>query len=412
MSSSRSSRYSGEPADTVPADGRRIVKITSIDTVACTFGTHRDRMSFLFVKITADDGSVGWGEACDSYGCSYATVVATTIKDVFAPLLVGEELVAVDPLAERLRLFTRRRLGEQWVGAQARSAIEIALWDLVARSQGRSVAAVIGQLRDRVDVYASSAFLEEGPAQYHADLLAPLLDRGVRMVKVRTGPEWQADLATLAELRQLLGPDIEMMVDASETYTLPTARLLADELAKFDIRWIEEPIPQGERAAIEALVAHSPVPVAYGEHLYGLHDAIDAMRRRQLDVLQPDAAVSGGISEAKRMAEAAAAFGVRVVPHVCSGPISLAANLHLAATVPAIRTIEYPPSLIPVWDTLGSGATLGLDAIVDGSIAIPSTPGLGVGLDEAAAADHPYQLPGARVAGTTTGIPDRFVGDR
>jgi D-galactarolactone cycloisomerase len=388
------------------------MKIIDVQTVACTYGTNRERMSFLFTKITADDGTIGWGEACDSYGCSYASVVAAAINDVFAPLLVGEELVAVDPLSERLRLFTRRRLGEQWVGAQARSAVEIALWDLVGKAAGRPVSSMIGRLRDRVEVYASSAFLEEGPAQYHADLLAPLLGRGVRMVKVRTGPEWPTDIATLRELRGLLGPHIELMVDASETYTLPTTRLLAGELAKLDVRWIEEPIPQGERAAIEALVAHSPVPVAYGEHLYGLHDAIDAMRRRQLDVLQPDAAVAGGISEAKRMAEAAAAFGVRVVPHICAGPIALAANLHLAATVPGIRTVEYPPSLIPVWDALGTGATLGLEAIVDGTIAIPTGPGLGVALDEVAAAAHPYELPGARLAGTTTGIPDRFVGDR
>ncbi len=388
------------------------MKIVDVETIASTFGTDRERMSFLFVKITADDGTVGWGEACDSYGCSYATVIAAAVNDVFAPLLVGEELVAVDPLAERLRLFTRRRLGEQWVGAQARSAVEIAMWDLVGRACGRSVSSVIGRLRDRVEVYASSAFLEEGSAQYHADLLSPLLARGVRMVKVRTGPDWQADVATIAELRELLGPGIEMMVDASETYTLPTARRLADELARHDIAWIEEPIPQGERAAIEALVTHSPVPVAYGEHLYGLHDAIDAMRRRQLDVLQPDAAISGGISEARRMAEAAAAFGVRVVPHVCAGPIALAANLHLAATVPAIRMIEYPPSLLDVWETLGTGAALGLDAIEDGTLAIPTAPGLGVALDEVAAAAHPYELPGARVSGTTTGIPDRFVGDR
>lgn len=388
------------------------MKIVDVETLACTYGTDRERMSFLFVKITADDGTIGWGEACDSYGCSYATVVAAAIDDVFTPLLVGEELVAVDPLAERLRLFTRRRLGEQWVGAQARSAVEIALWDLVGRAAGRSVSSMIGRLRDRVEVYASCAFLEEGPADFHADLLTPLLDRGVRKVKVRTGPEWEADLAVLADLRRLLGPGIEMMVDASETYTLPTARALATALAAHDIRWIEEPIPQGERAAIESLVQHSPVPVAYGEHLFGLHDAVDAMRRRQLDVLQPDAAVAGGISESRRMAEAAGAFGVRVVPHVCAGPVSLAANLHLAATVPAIRLVEYPPSLIPVWETLGSGTPLGLAAIDGGMIAVPDGPGLGVFLDEAQTAAHPYELPGARLAGTTSGIPDRFVGDR
>ena len=136
------------------------------------------------------------------------------------------------------------------------------------------------------------------------------------------------------------------------------------------------------------------------------------MRRRQLDVLQPDAATAGGIGEARKMALAAAAFGVRVVPHVCSGPVALAANLHVAASVPAIRLVEYPPSLLPVWDGFGQGAPLGLDAIEGGCLPVPDTPGLGVAIDTEFAAAHPYEPPGARVAGTTTGLPDRFVGDR
>jgi D-galactarolactone cycloisomerase len=388
------------------------MRVASIEPVACSVGTDRERMSFLFVKVTTDDGQIGWGEACDSYGCSYSSVLATVVTDVFAPLLVGEDLVAVDPLIDRVRLFTRRRLGDSWVSAQARSAVEIALWDLLGRSTGRSISSMIGRVRDDVEVYASSAFLEEGPVEHHLAILTPLLDQGIRKVKVRTGPEWRADLDTLRDLRRALGDDVEVMVDASETYTLPTARMLAAALVEFDVQWIEEPLPQFERAGIEALVEHSPIPVAYGEHLFGLHEAIEAMRRRQLDVLQPDASTAGGISEARRMAEAAVSFGVRVVPHVCSGPVSLAANLHLAATVPSIRLIEYPPTLVDVWNTFGSGAAFGPETIVDGRLAIPATDGLGVAVDEAAAAAHPYEPPAARVAGTTGGLPDRFVGDR
>lgn len=388
------------------------MKIVAVDPFACTFGTDRERMSFFFVRITTDEGTVGWGEACDSYGCSYGSVLAGVVTDAFSPLLVGETITSVDPLVERLRLYTRRRLGETWIAGQARSAIDIALWDLVARSRGASVSAAIGRLRDEVEVYASAAFLEEGDAEHHLAILRPLLERGVRMIKLRTGPDWQRDLQTLHEIRARVGHDVELMIDASETYTLPTARRLAERLAELDVRWIEEPLPQGTRAGIEALVEHSPVPVAYGEHLYGLAEALEAMRRRQLDVLQPDASTAGGIGEARRMAEAAAAFGVRVVPHVCAGPVSLAANLHLAATVPAIAAIEYPPTLIPVWETFGVGTSFGIEALNDGRLPIPDQPGLGVAIDESAVADHPYRLPGARVAGTTTGLPDRFVGDR
>jgi D-galactarolactone cycloisomerase len=92
--------------------------------------------------------------------------------------------------------------------------------------------------------------------------------------------------------------------------------------------------------------------------------------------------------------------------------VSLAAHRHLAASVPAVRLIEYPPTLDPAWTTFAGGAPFGLDAIDGGCLAVPSTPGLGVELDEAAVAQHPYRPPGARVAGTVGGLPDRFVGDR
>ena len=92
--------------------------------------------------------------------------------------------------------------------------------------------------------------------------------------------------------------------------------------------------------------------------------------------------------------------------------MAVAANLHVAASVPTVRLLEYPPTLLPVWRTFGTGACVGLDALEDGHLPVPDTPGLGVGVDVDAAAAHPYEPPGARVAGTTTGLPDRFVGDR
>ena len=386
--------------------------ITAVEPVAVTYGLDREAMSYCFVRVETDDGSVGWGEACDSYGCSYASVVATVVRDALAPLVVGQPLEAVEPLAERMRLFTRRRLGDQWVGPQARSAVEIALWDALGRSVGRSVSSLIGRLRDRVALYASSVFLEEGEAAWHADLLAPVLARGVRMVKVRVGPEWRQDIETLAKLRALLDPSIELMVDGSEIFTLPTAIEVAGALHDLGVRWFEEPLPQGERAGIEELVRRSPVAIAYGEHLYGRDDAVEALRRGQLTVLQPDASTCGGIAEARQMAQIGASFGARVTPHICAGPVSLAANLHLAATVHAIRAVEYPYTMAPAWAALGTGVPLGVDAIVDGEIAIPDGPGLGVGVDTAAAAANPYTPPGARVAGTRGGLPDRFTGDR
>jgi len=234
----------------------------------------------------------------------------------------------------------------------------------------------------------------------------------VSMLKVRTGPDWKQDLRTLQTLRALIPDDVEFMVDGSETYTLPTALEIARRLADLGVRWFEEPVPQGNRAAIARLCAQSPVPIAYGEHLYGREDALDALATGGVTVLQPDASISGGITESREIANLAQYYGARVVPHVCAGPVSLAANLVLAGTVQAIRAVEYPLNLVPVWDELGVGGAFGLNAISEGTIEIPSRPGLGIALNEAAAAGRPYTPPGQRVAGTVGGLPDRFVGDR
>jgi L-alanine-DL-glutamate epimerase-like enolase superfamily enzyme len=388
------------------------MRITSVTPLTATFAFERDPLSYCFVRIETDTGLVGYGEACDSYGCTFANVLATVIDDALAPLLVGEELDSVERLAERMRLFTRRRLGDQCIAPQARSAAEIALWDLVGKEAGRSVSSLIGRVRDRVPVYASSVFLEEGAASWHLELLQPLLDRGVNMVKVRIGPDWNNDLATLGELRALLDPSVQLMVDGSEIFTLPTALEVARRLAHFGIMWFEEPLPQNERAGIEQLVAQSPVAIAYGEHLYGGLDALEVLTRRQGTVLQPDASTCGGIIEARRMAALAAYFGARVVPHFCAGPVSLLANLHFAASTPVIRAIEYPFTLAPAWNAFGPGLNLGPEAIIDGQLVVPDSPGLGILLDETAVAAHPYRTPGIRVAGSRGGLPDRFVGDR
>ncbi|HEX6511576.1 MAG TPA: mandelate racemase/muconate lactonizing enzyme family protein, partial [Chloroflexota bacterium] len=357
------------------------MRIRAVTPILVAYPHGREAMSYFFLRIDADDGLVGYGEACDSYGCTYGGVLAAVTSEAYAPLLVGQELAAVEPLVERLRLHTRRRLGDQWVAPQARSAVEIALWDLAGKAAGKSVSALLGRLKDRVEVYASWSFLEEGSAEWHAERLAPALQKGVRMVKVRTGPDWQADLATLADLRGLLPANVQLMVDGSETYTLPTALEIAYRLHDLGVTWFEEPLPQHARAGIEELARKSPVAIAYGEHLFGREDALDALRRGQLSVLQPDASTCGGIVEAREMAGVAALYGARVVPHMSAGPQSLAANLQLAACTPSIRAIEYGLNAIANRAELGTGADLSLEAVTDGQMAIPDTPGLGVGLN-------------------------------
>jgi len=382
------------------------MRIAAVEPVPFTFWHDREPLSYCLVKVQIDDGVVGWGEACDSFGCTYATVVATAVADAFAPLLVGEELDEPDRVLHKLRSWTRRRLGHQWVAAQALSGIEIALWDALGRATGRPVCELLGGPAVAIPLYASSVFLEEGTPEWHVGLLEPLVGAGVRAAKLRIGVDWEADLETLASIRNLLGRDFDLMIDGNENYTVETALEIAARLSALGVGWFEEPVPQEAPQAIEAVAARSPVPIAYGEHMFGPTEFTEAARRRHASVLQPDAATCGGLSVAMQIAEAAGAAGHRVVPHTASGPVALAANLHFAAASASVTLLEYPYPLAECWSTIAPGCPLGPEHVIDGAIVPPPGPGLGVEIDLEAVRDRPYHRPEPR-----TGPSTRFMGN-
>jgi L-alanine-DL-glutamate epimerase-like enolase superfamily enzyme len=351
-------------------------------------------LNHLFVRIETDDSLTGYGEVCDSYGCNYPLSIKAIIDEALSPLLLGEDPLGLERLILKLRGWTRRRLGDQGIAIQAISGVEIALWDLVGKIHGKSVSQLCGRLRDQIPIYASSTVLEEGPQEVHLKLLEPCLSRGVRAVKVRLGLDFRRDLKTLRELRPLIGDDIQVMVDGGEHYTVRTALEIARTLADLGIRFFEEPIPQLNREGIAYLVEKSPVPIAYGEHLFLTQDFQDCLIHRRADVIQPDAAISGGISECRRIAALAETFGVPVVPHSAAGPLALAANLHLSASLPNLWMLEYTFTFDRVWREMLKDQILSPEAIVEGQLKVPDGPGLGVLVDEQMWTRHPYQLRG------------------
>ena len=382
------------------------MRITSAEAVGFTFDHDREPLSYCLMRVATDDGIVGWGEACDSFGMTYASVIEAAVADAFAPLLVGEELDIIERLMHKLRSWTRRRLGHTWVAAQALSGLELALHDALGKAHRQPVAVMLGGSLDPVPVYASSVFLEEGDPDWHLELLSPLLGAGVRAVKKRIGVDWQSDLETLAGLRDRLDPAVALMIDGNENFTVDTALVVAERLADLGIEWFEEPVLQESPPAMDAVAAGSPVPIACGEHMFGLADFKEAIGRNWAAVLQPDASTCGGLGEGMRIAAAAERAGVRVVPHTASGPIALAANLHLAAASPSINLLEYPYPLAECWATIAPGCPLLPDRVVDGALAPPEGPGLGVEIDFEAVKSRPYRAPAPRI-----GPSERFAGN-
>lgn len=373
------------------------MKITSLKAIPITHSVEKPNYMFehplnlLFVRIETDEGLIGYGEVCDSYGCNYPLSVKAIIDEALSPYVTGEDPLALERLFQKLRGWTRRRLGDQGIGVQAISGIEIALWDLLGKIKGQSVSQLVGRQRDQVPIYASSTVLEEGPPELHLTLLEPFLSRGVQACKVRLGVDFRRDLKTLRAFRSAIGDDIQVMVDGGEHYTVRTALEISHTLADLGIRFFEEPIPQNNREGIARLVAESPLPIAYGEHLFLSQDFQDCLIHRRADVIQPDAAISGGISECRRIAALAETFGVPVVPHSAAGPLALAANLHLSATLPNLWMLEYTFTFDRVWQAVLKEPILSPDSLRDGQLRLPEGPGLGVEVDEEALARYPYQ---------------------
>jgi L-alanine-DL-glutamate epimerase-like enolase superfamily enzyme len=373
------------------------MKIVSVKGIPFTHVVERPRYMFerplyhLLVRVETDAGAVGYGEVCDSYACTYPLTVQAMIDEAFAPLLIGEDPLALERLVHKMRGWTRRRLGDQGIAVQTSSGIEIALWDIAGKIAGQSVSRLLGRVRDRIPVYASSTVLEEGPAEVHLKLLEPLLNRGVRAVKVRLGVDFRSDLKTLRSLRSQIDEDIQMMVDGGEHYTVRTALEIAHTLADLGIRFFEEPVPQNNREGIARLVEKSPVPIAYGEHLFLTQDFQDCLIHKRADVVQPDAAISGGISECRKIAALAETFGVPVVPHSAAGALALAANLHLSATLPNLWMLEYTFTFDRVWKEMLKDPILSPETLRDGQLTVPDGPGLGIVVDEEIWNRHVYQ---------------------
>jgi L-alanine-DL-glutamate epimerase-like enolase superfamily enzyme len=365
-----------------------MTKIESVEVVPTTmpdmFG---EPMHLCLVRVEAE-GVVGWGEICDSYCCTFPEVYVPLVDHVYAPLVLGSDLVSVDALTRKLRMWARRRIGDAGLAIQALSGLELALWDLHGKLAGQSVSQLIGQTRDRIPVYASGKFLDE-PIDMHVRILGPAFDRGVEVAKVRTSLDPDADLTVLGDLQREL-PAFMFMVDGNENFSVTTALRLAAGLADRGVMFFEEPVPQLYRRAVASVVSRSPLPIAYGEHLFGAAEFGDALADGWPHIVQPDPSIVGGLSECLQVAAVAEAYGVPVMPHAAAGPLAMAAGLHVAAVRQNVQLLEHAFTLEPLWEAL-VGPQLSCSAIVDGALAVPSGPGLGVEIDEEALRAHPYQ---------------------
>jgi D-galactarolactone cycloisomerase len=362
------------------------VKIVSVDTlhlahpldppVGPASVLNRER-HLLLVRIETSDGVVGWGETSPLAG------VTDAIAQVYAPRLVGRDPLLVGP-------SWREVWSAPFESGLAAGAVDTALHDLRGKLLGIPVHALYGgAVRDRVPVYASGLCYLEGihPRDQWLDEAIGLAGQGYRAIKMRIGRYApHVELPIVAEVREALGPEVRLMVDAWGSYTLPTAIRVGRELERIGIDWYEEPLPQHGYLGYEVLADVLDIAVAGGEMLQTVTAFAELFERRAVDIVQPDISLCGGIGDALFVARLAALKGIQCMPHSWNGPVVESASLHVASLLPDPTLMPGVEAPLLEHDTTENRflaeLVRGPYVLEDGGYAVPTAPGLGIELDE------------------------------
>lgn len=343
----------------------------------------------LLVEIRTVDGTVGWGEG---YGPSKP--LASVIENHYAPQLLGRSALAGDALWETLYNSLRDH-GQKGIAVQALSAVDIALWDLRGKYYGAPVYELMGgPVRETVRAYATGLYRlsDDRPANERllADEAAGHAEAGFTAMKVKVGFGIADDISLIRRIRDVIGEKVELFMDANHGYDLVGATRLARAAEPYDIGWFEEPVEPEDLAGYAELRTRTSIPIAGGECDFTRYGFREILTRRAIDIVQPDTCAAGGLTECKRIADMAAAFGIRYNPHVWGTGVSVATAVHLLAVLPRVSPglaaaeplletdrSEHPFRHAVVKDPLD---------VVDGWIGLPTGPGLGIEIDEKAVA--------------------------
>jgi len=339
------------------------------------------------VEIETDQGLVGWGEC---YGP--ARMTAAVVESV-APWLIGEDPLRTDHLWRTIYARLRDH-GQKGVVIQGLSGIDIALWDIKGKHFGVPVHQLLGgTVRGEIKAYATGLYRRKSgdPVRYLANEAAGYAAEGFSAVKLKVGFGVEEDVATTRAAREAIGAKIALMVDANHAYDSVAAIKLGRMIEPYDIGWFEEPVPPEDIAGHLAVKAALSIPLAGGECEFTRHGFRELLVARALDIVQPDTCAAGGLSECKKIADMAEAFGVRYNPHVWGTGVAIAASLQLLAVLPP----HTPPSLNPLEPMLEFDRTEHpiRQAIlkqpiehVKGVVRVPNGPGLGIEIDREALA--------------------------
>lgn len=334
----------------------------------------------LVVEIRTDTGLVGWG---DCYGP--AAINRAIIDNVLKAGLIGRDPFDVEVLWEEL--YNKiKDYGLTGMTIASISGIDIALWDLIGKAVNKPIHKLIGgAFRTQLQAYATGLYFKD-MNRLNEEAVAEArgyVEQGFKAVKMKIGlGSVKKDIDRVAAVRDAIGPDVQLMVDANHCFNVPQAIAIGRELEKLDILWFEEPISPEDIAGYAELRGKLDIAIAGGENEFAKFSFRHILESRAMDIVQPDVCAAGGITECKKIAAMAQAHSVQCVPHAWGTAIGLAATMHYLASlpftppclVPIPPMLEYEQTFNPFRDELSSTEL----THKNGFVTVPDGPGLGI----------------------------------
>jgi len=331
----------------------------------------------VITRVRTDDGVEGIGWAGAQAGPDRAVYEAAKALGGHA---LGLDVYDTEQLWERM--FQPKLLGRRGLTVRAMASIDIAMWDAAGKTAGVPLYKMLGGYRDRVPAYLAGGYYLEGKGLRElAEEMRHKVALGARYVKMKIGgAPLRQDAERVRTVREAIGGDVNLMVDANNAYSPLEAIKIARHIEAYDITWFEEPVHAEDYAGLARVRANTAIPVASGENEYTRYGFRDLIACGGADILQPDANVLGGISEFRHIASLASAYRLPLAPHG-----SALLHVHLVAAFANGLIVEHV-----VTEGEGRGRlfrnTLQLDN--EGMVSPPNAPGLGVELDEEFFRDH------------------------
>lgn len=372
------------------------MKITGLKTVV----VNAEMRNWVFVKVETDEGLYGWGEA----SLEWKTRSLVGAVQDFAPMVIGEDPTRIEHLYQKMYRQSFWRVGV--IGLSAISAIEQACWDILGKSLNQPVYKLLGgAVRDKVRMYTHlgggdmRAVYESqlsDDSKVFVDRALEVVAKGYSAVKVLITPPTEPlnSIASyryaermMSALREAVGESVDIMIDCHGRHSLGNAIEFCRILAPYRPYFIEEPVPPDNVDVLVEVRRASSVPIATGERLVTRYQFREVIEKQACHVIQPDLCHCGGLWEAKKIAAMAEVYTMGVAPHNPLGPVANAAALHFDLSTPNFLIQEDMLMDVPWrWEVVRHFLK------TENGFWLPSdAPGLGIEVDEAAAAKHPFK---------------------